>query len=184
VAEETSLIVPIGDWTIDQAARLAPNAPGGRVLVNLSPRQLAIPALPQRIARFLAARQLPAAALGFEVTETLLIEHFAYTAEILCEIRQLGCRVGLDDFGTGYSSLGYLRRLPIDFVKVDGSLTADIDADPQARAIVGAIVTMAAALHLDVIAEGVETAGQAAALADLGCGQAQGFYFGRPSRPG
>jgi len=183
IAEETGLIVPIGDWTIDQAARLVPAAPGGRVMVNLSPRQLAAPNLPDRIARTLAARQVAPSALGFEVTETLLIEHFDYCATVFCQIRQLGCRVGLDDFGTGYSSLGYLRQLPLDFVKIDGSLTAGIDDDEQARAIVGAIVAMAGALHLDVIAEGIETQAQADTLTTLGCRQAQGFLFGRPEKP-
>src|SRR5581483_6473119 len=124
LAEETGLIVPIGDWTIEEAARLATSAPAGRLMVNLSPRQLASPNLPQRIARIIQRRRIPPGALGFEVTETLLVEHFDYTAQVLCKIRQLGCAVGLDDFGTGYSSLGYLRKLPIDFVKIDGSLTA------------------------------------------------------------
>ena len=183
IAEETGLIVPIGDWTIDQAARIARDAPGGRVTVNLSARQLAAPDLPARIARILAARHTSPSMIGFEVTETLLIEHFAYTAQVLSQIRDLGCRVGLDDFGTGYSSLAYLRRLPIDFVKIDGSITADIDADLQARAIRGAILAMADALHLDVVAEGIETQGQADTLVALGCRQAQGFLFGRPQPP-
>jgi EAL domain-containing protein (putative c-di-GMP-specific phosphodiesterase class I) len=183
LAEETGLIVPIGDWTIQQAAKLVTSAPAGRLMVNLSPRQLASPDLPQRIARVIQSQGVPPGALGFEVTETLLIEHFDYTAQVLCRIRQLGCAVGLDDFGTGYSSLGYLRKLPIDFVKIDGSLTADVDTDRQAKAIVSAIVTMADALHLDVIAEGIETQAQADALTTLGCRHAQGYLFGRPARP-
>jgi EAL domain-containing protein (putative c-di-GMP-specific phosphodiesterase class I) len=183
VAEDTGLIVPIGDRTIDRAARLAPRAPGGQIFVNLSPRQLASPRLVERIAQVIAARQVPPSALGFEVTETLLIEHFDYAAEVVCRIRELGCPVGLDDFGTGYSSLSYLRRLPLDFIKIDGTLTAGIDTDREARAIIGAIVTMADALDLDVIAEGVEATVQAEALADLGCTYAQGYLFGRPRRP-
>ena len=180
VAEETGIIIALGDWIIDKAARLALGAPGGEVIVNLSARQLASPGLPQRIARVLAARQLPASALGFEITETLLIEHFDYTVDVLRAIRELGCRVGLDDFGTGYSSLSYLRRLPIDFLKIDGSFIADIDTDPQSNAIVGAIITMADALGLAVVAEGVETETQAGSLRDLGCTLAQGYLFGRP----
>jgi hypothetical protein len=113
VAEETGLIVPLGDWIIDRAAQLASRAPGSHVMVNLSARQLASPGLPERIARVLAVRRLPASSLGFEITETLLIEHFDYTVDVLRAIRQLGCRIGLDDFGTGYSSLSYLRRLPL-----------------------------------------------------------------------
>jgi EAL domain-containing protein (putative c-di-GMP-specific phosphodiesterase class I) len=99
---------------------------------------------------------------------------------VLRAIRQLGCRIGLDDFGTGYSSLSYLRRLPIDFLKIDGSFIADIDSDPQANAIVGAIITMADALALEVVAEGVEREAQADSLRDLDCGLAQGYLFGRP----
>ena len=181
VAEETGLIVPLGDWIIDRAARLAARSPGGYVSVNLSPRQLAAPALPVRVARILNSCRVPAANVGFEITESSLIEHFDHSAETLCKLRQLGCRVGLDDFGTGFSSLGYLRRLPLDFIKIDRALTADIDADVQARAIVGAILTMADALGLDVIAEGVETEAQASTLRELGCGFAQGFLFGSPT---
>jgi diguanylate cyclase (GGDEF)-like protein len=181
VAEETGLIVALGDTIIDKAAQLARRAPGSQVFVNLSPRQLASPGLPERIGRTLSAHRLPASSLGFEVTETLVIEQFDHTANVLRQIRELGCAVGLDDFGTGYSSLGYLRRLPISFVKIDGSLSADIDTDCQARAIVGAIVTMADALGLEVIAEGVETESQATALRDVGCSLGQGYHLGRPA---
>ena len=183
VAEDTGLIVPIGDRTIDRAARLSHRAPGGQVFVNLSPRHLASPRLVERIGRIIDARQVPPSALGFEVTETLLIEHFDYAAEVMWALRDLGCPVGLDDFGTGYSSLSYLRRLPLDFIKIDGTLTDDIDTDRQARSILGAIITMADALELDVIAECVETAAQAQTLTDLGCAQAQGYFFGHPTRP-
>lgn len=181
VAEETGLIVALGDTVIDKAARLARRAPGSQVLVNLSARQLASPGLPERIGRTLSAHRLPASSLGFEITETLVIEQFDYTADVLRQIRELGCAVGLDDFGTGYSSLSYLRRLPISFVKIDGSLTADIDTDCQARAIVGAIVTMADALGLEVIAEGVEAESQATALREVGCSLGQGYHLGRPT---
>jgi EAL domain-containing protein (putative c-di-GMP-specific phosphodiesterase class I) len=183
VAEETGLIVPLGDWIIDRAAHLSHAAPGGQVTVNLSARQLASPGLPERIARVLAARRLPASSVGFEITETLLIEHFDYTVNTLRAIRELGCRVGLDDFGTGYSSLSYLQRLPIDFLKIDGSFITDIDTDPQCNAIVGAIISMASALGLEVVAECVETEAQADSLRELGCTFAQGFLFGRPVEP-
>lgn len=184
VAEETGLVVPLGDWIIDRAARAAPDAPGGEVMVNLSARQLASPGLADRIARVLAARRLPPSRIGFEITETLLVEHFEYAVNVVSAIRQLGCRVGLDDFGTGYSSLSYLRRLPIDFLKIDGSLSADVDTDPQASAIVGAIITMADALGVEVIVEGVETQSQAEALRRLGCVLVQGYLFGMPVEDG
>jgi len=183
VAEETGLIVPIGDRVIDRAARIAARAPGGRLLVNLSPRQLASPRLVERIDGILRSRQVAPAAVGFEVTETLLIEHFDYAADTMSRIRELGCPVGLDDFGTGYSSLSYLRRLPLDFIKIDGTLTQDIDTSQEAQSIVGAVIELASALGLDVIAEGVETHSQAATLNELGCPQAQGYLFGRPAPP-
>jgi len=181
LAEETGLIVPLGDWIIDRAAQIATRVPGGRVMVNLSARQLGSPGLPERIARVLAARRVPPSAMGFEVTETLLVEHFDFAVHTLSAIRQLGCTVGLDDFGTGYSSLSYLRRLPIDFLKIDGSLSADIDTDVQARAIVGAIITMSDAMGVKAICECVETEAQVATLMELGCTLAQGFLYGRPA---
>jgi predicted signal transduction protein with EAL and GGDEF domain len=180
VAEQTGLIVPLGDWIIDEAAQRARRAPGGGVTVNLSPRQLASPGLPQRIARVLRTHRLEASCMDFEVTESLVITQFDYVVDVLHAIRDLGCRVGLDDFGTGYSSLGYLRRLPIDFLKLDGTLIDGIDHDRQARAIVGAVVTMAEALGLDVVAECVETEAQATALREVGCAYAQGYLFGYP----
>jgi EAL domain-containing protein (putative c-di-GMP-specific phosphodiesterase class I) len=183
VAEETGLIVPLGDWTIERAAQLAHGALGGPVSINLSARHLASPGLAERITRVLASQRLPAAAIAFEITETLLIDQFDYAVNVVHAIRELGCRVGRDDFGTGYSSLAYLRRLPIDFLKIDGSLVADIDTDHQSRAIVKATITMAEALMLDAIAEGVETQGQADALRAIGCQLAQGYLFGSPAEP-
>ena len=100
---------------------------------------------------------------------------------MLSSIRQLGCRVGLDDFGSGYSSFGYLRRLPIDFLKIDTSLCTDVDRNPEARAIVGAVITMADALGLETVAEGVETKRRPPRCATLGCTLAQGYLYGRPA---
>jgi diguanylate cyclase (GGDEF)-like protein/PAS domain S-box-containing protein len=181
VAEETGLVVPLGNWVIERAARLAPSAPGGALMVNLSARQLGAPGLPERIARTLAMHNLPASALGFEITETLVIEQFEYTRTVLRAIRELGCRVGLDDFGVGYSSLGYLRRLPLDFLKIDRSLISGIDSDTQCRAIVNSIIGMADALGLETIGEGVETHAESVVLESLGCTLAQGHLYGHPS---
>lgn len=183
VAEETGLIVALGDWTLERAAQLVPKAPGGRVSVNLSARQLGSPGLPARIARVLKRNQLHPCTLSFEVTETLLIENFEYAANILRSIRALGCRVGLDDFGVGFSSLSYLRRLPIDFLKIDRSLIADLDKDPQAAAIVKAIIMMTDALGIDAIAEGVETAAELDQLRSQGCNFVQGYLVGMPFEP-
>jgi len=177
VAEDTGLIVPLGEWVTEEAARLAQYVGGGRVSVNLSPRQLAAPGLP-RILDGLVTARADRGSVQFEITEALLIDEWEHTADILAELRRLGYRVGLDDFGTGYSSLGYLRRLPLDFLKIDRSLVADIDRDRQARAVAGAIIAMAGALELEVIAEGVERETQAETLLELGADQAQGFLFG------
>ena len=181
IAEETGLIVPLGDWILRRAVELADRAPGGSVSVNLSARQLASPRLPERIARALSAHRVAPARVGFEITESVLVDKFDQAVGVLHAIRDLGCAVGLDDFGTGYSSLSYLRRLPIDFIKIDRTLTADVDADRQGRAVIDAVVTLADALGLDVIAEGVETETQAAHLLDLGCTFGQGYLFGRPT---
>ncbi len=181
VAEETGLILPLGDWILDRALELASSEFVSEIMVNLSARQLAHPGLPDRIRRGLSLHGVPPTSIGFEITETLLMENFEFAVDVISGIRRLGCRVGLDDFGTGYSSFGYLRRLPIDFVKIDRSLTGGIDSDDRARHIVAAIVDMVSALGHDVVAEGVETMEQATVLAELNCGFAQGFYFGRPS---
>ena len=180
VAEETGLIVPIGDWVIDRAACVAARAPGGQVFVNLSPRQLASPRLVERIERILRSREVAPFAVGFKVTETLLIEQFDYAAEVMLRLRDLGCPVGLDDFGASHSSLSHLRELPLDFIKIDGTLTHSIDTDREARSIVGAVIDLAGALGLGVIAEGIETPAQAATLIELGCPHAQGYLFGHP----
>ena len=177
VAEETGMIVPLGEWVTGEAARLAHFVGGGRVSVNLSPRQLATPGLP-RILDALVTARADRESVQFEITETLLIDEWDYTAGVLAELRRLGYRVGLDDFGTGYSSLAYLRRLPLDFLKIDRSLVADVDHDHQALAVAGAIIDVAAALELEVIAEGVERESQAETLLELGADQAQGFLFG------
>jgi diguanylate cyclase (GGDEF)-like protein len=181
VAEQTGLIVAMGEGIIDEAAQLALSAPGARLTVNLSARQLASPGLPQRIARALRVHQLEPWHLDFEITESLVITQSDYVMDALHSIHELGCRVGLDDFGTGYSSLGYLRRLPIDFLKLDGSLIDGVDHDRQALAIVAAVVNMADALGLGVIAECIETEMQANALMEAGCEFGQGFLYGRPT---
>jgi EAL domain-containing protein (putative c-di-GMP-specific phosphodiesterase class I) len=181
VAEESGLILPLGDWILERAFELASSRADSEIMVNLSARQLATPGLPDRIRRGLALHGVDSTSIGFEITESLLMENFEFAVDVIGDIRRLGCRVGLDDFGTGYSSFGYLRRLPIDFVKIDRSLTADIDSDNRARHIVAAIVDMVTALGQDVVAEGVETKEQVEVLADMNCGFAQGFYFGRPT---
>jgi len=112
-----------------------------------------------------------------------VVENFAVATASLHALRRLGCLVGLDDFGTGYSSLGYLRKLPVDFVKLDRTLIADVDTDPQAALIANSVVSLARALSLIAIAEGIERESQLAAVTDMGCTFGQGYLFGHPEAP-
>ena len=126
---------------------------------------------------------LDPAALTLEITEGVLVTESEATAQTLIDLKALGLRLVLDDFGTGYSSLAYLRRFPIDGLKIDRRFIAAMDTSTEDRTIVEAIVKMAAGLQIDVVAEGVETIEQADSLVRLGCRHAQGFYFGRPMPP-
>ena len=185
IAEESALIVELGTWVLENALSLVDPALG-RINVNVSARQLSSPGLVRDITRAIRTSGLPPEALGLEVTESFLVERFDYAADVLRSLRDLGCRVGLDDFGTGYSSLGYLRRLPLDFLKIDASLTADVATDARARAVLKAITTMAVALGLDTVAEGLENREQVDVLTEMGVAYGQGYLFGRPttaSRP-
>lgn len=183
VAEQTGLIVPIGEWVLRATIRGLAEHPEElpTASVNLSPRQLAVPGMSALIARELSAFSVASDRVSFEITETLMIEQPDFARRVLNEIRSLGCRVGLDDFGTGYSSLSYLRRLPLDFLKLDKSLVDDIAIDAEARAVVSAATTMAHALGLHVVAEGIERTDQSEVLAELGADYGQGYLFGRPA---
>jgi EAL domain-containing protein (putative c-di-GMP-specific phosphodiesterase class I) len=148
------------------------------VRANLSPRQIT-PSLPGAVAAAIERAGIAPGQLGLEITERLLIEEPA-ASRILEEVRTLGVSVALDDFGTGYSSLGLLKDYPVDVLKLDRSLIAGIGARREATAIVKAAVDMAAALDLDLVAEGIEQLGQAEVLHDLGCTLGQGFAFSPP----
>lgn len=183
-AEETGLIVELGDWALATAAAQARlwariGAPVG-IAVNISGRQLADPSLPERVRRIVADAGLDPQSLVVEVTETSLIEHDEQAARSLSALSALGAAVALDDFGTGYSSFSRLRRLPIGTVKIDREFVAGLGSDPDADAIVAAMVGLAHGLGLLVTAEGVETPEQLAALTALGCTHVQGFLLGRP----
>jgi diguanylate cyclase (GGDEF)-like protein/PAS domain S-box-containing protein len=182
IAEETGLIVAIGDWVlrraIDQAAAWQrAGLPPLRMAVNLSARQLLQPDLARRIEGLLAASGLDPRLFGVEVTESMLIANFDQAVLHLEALRALGVEVSLDDFGTGYSSLSYLRRLPVDVVKIDRSLVPDVTAPTEDVSITRAIITMAHSLQMKVLAEGVESEGQAALLAANQCDQMQGYWF-------
>ena len=187
LAEETGLVVPMGEWVLEEACRQlgrwSARLAGGElpyISVNVSARQLADGDFPSVVARVLARTGVDPERLALEITESLLMERTASPTTVLQELKDLGVRLFLDDFGTGYSSLSYLKRFPIDALKIDGSFVAGLpDGEPDRR-IVEAIVAVAAALGLDLVAEGVETTEQADQLLDLGCPLAQGFLFARP----
>jgi diguanylate cyclase (GGDEF)-like protein len=185
LAEETGLILPIGRWVLGEACRqLAVWRAAGRrdlrVTVNLSARQFADPDLIDAVAEALARAGLPTGALCLEITESVLMEEVEATAETLRALKRLGVHLAVDDFGTGYSSLSYLKRFPVDLLKIDRSFVDGLGTDPEDGAIVLAIVSLARALRLDVVAEGVEYFHQLEALHRLGCDAVQGFLLGRP----
>jgi EAL domain-containing protein (putative c-di-GMP-specific phosphodiesterase class I) len=185
-AEETGLIVPLGRWIIARACAQAavwradaPDRPLS-ISVNLSPRQLHDPELLTLASQVLADSGLPPGVLTIEITENLLLGDAELAGRRLAELRALGVQVAVDDFGTGYSSLAYLRRYPVDVLKIDRSFVDPMTDGPRQAALVRSIVDLASALEVDTVAEGVERSEQASALSGLGCRVAQGFYFARP----
>jgi diguanylate cyclase (GGDEF)-like protein len=183
VAEETGLIVPLGGWVLDQACRrLAAWRAAGLpicVSVNVSVHQLADPELLARVRESLARWQVPPRSLCLELTESALMDAGEAPLARLAELKELGLYLAVDDFGTGYSSLGALKRLPVEVLKVDRSFIDGLGTDPEDSAIVAAVLSLAHALGLHVVAEGVESELQASQLAALGCPVAQGFLFSR-----
>jgi EAL domain-containing protein (putative c-di-GMP-specific phosphodiesterase class I) len=186
LAEETGLIIPIGQWVLETACRQLKTwhqmfgDHDLSVSVNISARQFQHPKLLVEIARVLRAADLPAHCLTIEVTESLAMRDAASAAAILTDLKALGVGVAIDDFGTGYSSLSYLHRFPCDVLKIDRSFVSRLGHERPDRAIVEAIVALAHALDMQVTAEGVETGEQLARLAALGCERGQGYYFSRP----
>jgi len=185
VAEETGLIVPIGNWVLRQACedmvRLRRSGfQLGHMAVNLSAAQFLSSGLVPEVARILLNSGLPPAFLQLEITESIIIDDLRNTLEVLRELRDQGVTVALDDFGTGYSSLSYLKQLPIDKLKIDRSFIEHIQEDLSDAAIAEAIITMAEALKLEVIAEGVESSSQIDCLRQIGCSEIQGFHFAQP----
>jgi predicted signal transduction protein with EAL and GGDEF domain len=185
LAEETGLIVPIGDWVLRTAcAQLEAWHRAGyadlHVAVNLSARQFEKEGLVDDVREVLTSLDLPPSALELELTESMLMRDAAQALEVMHGLRELGVGLSVDDFGTGHSSLSYLKRLPIQSLKIDRSFVRDIVADPDDVAIIRAILSMAERLRLKVVAEGVETAAQHAFLRAEGCDQAQGFHYAQP----
>ncbi|HEY5454052.1 MAG TPA: EAL domain-containing protein [Acidothermaceae bacterium] len=184
IAEQTGLIVQIGAWILERACqdrgRWLHRGMALDVAVNVSARQLMSWTFPSTVAGILKRTRMDPAALVLEITENVFIEDIERAMTVLADLKQLGIRLALDDFGTGYSSLTYLRRLPIDVVKIDQSFIADIGVAQSGSTIVSAVTHLAHALGFAVTAEGVETARQNDEVLALGCEYAQGFLYGRP----
>jgi EAL domain-containing protein (putative c-di-GMP-specific phosphodiesterase class I) len=183
VAEETGMMVPLGEWVLQTACRAAVGwraLPHARVSVNISGRQLEQSDFPERVVAILEETGLPPSRLELELTESLAASEVALVA--LARLRAIGIRTAIDDFGTGHSSLARLKRLPVDMLKVDQSFVRGAaDTDPDA-VILEAIILMARGLGLDIIAEGVETPEQMASLCRRGCSLMQGYLFSKPIR--
>ena len=190
LAEETGMIVPIGEWVLGQACAqlrrwfdtlgdLAPRS----LSVNVSGRQLVQGDLPGVLAALLAAHRLDPTSLCLEITESVLMDNLSGTAGALGELRDLGVRLSVDDFGTGYSSLLYLRDFPVNELKIDRLFVAGLGRHRQDTAIVEGVIALAHGLNLTVVAEGVETLDQAQSLQHLGSDVGQGFFWSRPTAP-
>ncbi|MGQ0656225.1 MAG: putative bifunctional diguanylate cyclase/phosphodiesterase [Betaproteobacteria bacterium] len=180
LAEETGLILRIGEWALREACRRAA-ADGLPVSVNISPRQFADARLADTVAAALAESRLPPRFLELEITESTAMQHTGASLQALERLKALGISIAIDDFGTGYSSLAYLRRFPVDRLKSDRSFVAELPGDAEQAAIVSAIVALAHALDIEVVAEGVETHAQREFLQRCGCDYVQGYLTGRPA---
>lgn len=182
LAEDTRLIVPIGNWVLHEACREAARWQGNlKVAVNVSGEQLLEPGFAGHVVRALADSGLPAHRLEVEVTESIFLRDARTARQTLEEIMALGCSVALDDFGTGYSSLGYLRALRFSTIKVDRSFVQGAaQGSRESLAIIRAVVAMAQSLEMTTTAEGTETIEEVELIRELGCDKIQGYYFGRP----
>ena len=184
LAEDTGLIVEIGEWVLEQALRDVASwrreRPDVTVSVNLSAQQLADPGLVASLTSAVRDSGADPSLLCLEVTEDTVERDPGHAAETLAAVHRLGVKLAIDDFGTGHSSLSSLRDLPLDSIQIDRSFVSELGRDPESQAIVAALVDLGHALGLTVVAEGVETDSQLARLRDLGCDGAQGFLFSKP----
>lgn len=184
LAEETGIILQLGEWVLGTACRTAATWPAPMTLaVNVSPIQFQLPNLAEIVARALAESGFPAHRLELEITENVLLHDREGTLKTLHRLKAMGVGIVMDDFGTGYSSLSNLRCFPFDKIKIDKSFISGVTNDAAARSIVRAIVGLGQSLNLPVVAEGVETVEQHRMVLEEGCPQAQGYLFGRPAQP-
>ncbi|MCC5643359.1 bifunctional diguanylate cyclase/phosphodiesterase [Nostoc sp. CHAB 5824] len=185
IAEANGAIVPIGEWVLrtacaqNRAWQLAGFTPI-RISVNLSARQFEQPYLVEIVNQILEETELKASDLELEVTESLLMGDIERSVKTLKQLRELGICLALDDFGTGYSSLNYLKRFPVNMLKIDRSFVQDVTSNPDSAAVTDAIIALAKSLRLNITAEGIETQEQLDYLQMRGCDEGQGFYFSRP----
>ncbi len=181
IAEESGLIMELGDWVVDEACRALARWPEPvTVAINISAKQLVFPALPNTIHEILGRHRLAANRLELEVTESIFLGDSKGALDVLKRLRALGVGIALDDFGTGYSSLGYLNKAVFHKLKIDGSFVRESATDRESVAIIQAIVQLAKSFRMTVTAEGVETADDFTRMRELGCQQIQGYLFGRP----
>lgn len=185
LAEETALILPIGEWIIRDVTRklLVLNEKISKKMkigINVSSKQFKSQDLPRIIRETLEQSRIAPSQLVVEITESHLVEDARHCVSIMNQLKELGIRIALDDFGTGYSSLSYLRTMPIDILKIDRSFINDIEDNDSARHILKAIIRLAHNLKMEVVAEGVETGGQLKILKSMGCDQIQGYYLAKP----
>jgi diguanylate cyclase (GGDEF)-like protein/PAS domain S-box-containing protein len=185
LAEEIGLIVPIGEWVLRTACVTAKRwldagIDFGVMAVNISPQQFRQRNFPERVETILAETGLPPERLELEITESTIMETAEIAIAMLVRLKELGLSLSVDDFGTGYSSLAYLKRFPIERLKIDRSFISDLENDPTDAAIASAVIALAHSLSLEVVAEGVETQTQADFLLGQGCDSVQGYFFSRP----
>jgi EAL domain-containing protein (putative c-di-GMP-specific phosphodiesterase class I) len=187
VAEDTDLIIPMGEWILREACRqvrswqlaYATESPL-TISVNLSGKQFKQPDLVERIKRILFQTGLPAESLRLEITESVVMDNAEVAIAMLRQLRSIGVQLSIDDFGTGYSSLSYLHRFPVNILKIDRSFVSRMSIDEESLGIVETIVTLASKLKMDVVAEGIETEDQLAALNAFNCHYGQGYLFSKP----
>jgi EAL domain-containing protein (putative c-di-GMP-specific phosphodiesterase class I) len=185
VAESTGLILAIGEWVLRSAVQqltawMAQGLPPITLAVNLSSVQFRHVDLPELVSTILQEARLPAHLLELELTESVAMNDPLGAIAVTDQLHERGVRMSIDDFGTGYSSLSYLKKFRVYKLKIDQSFVRDITEDPDDKAIVGAMISMASSLGMQTIAEGVETAGQLAFLQANGCTEVQGYFFNRP----